>query len=392
MLLKIDVILLITVFLIGISTWVLVSPHSSSLSYLDPQTNPLRHAMGGGFAVLVACLIAHFWSKRWALRHGWALPSLLGGIILITLASALWAPRTPYFPWWQGSVGCVVSMLVLVGGLTYALPRLDETISNGETAWKTKTIGSAPFLGVLVFAAMAPFVLYHNWSVMLVLLFGVLILTALTVLQGPSRIVAVSAAAAALIGRVVILEWSHGTVTELISHMLGSYSNWHRNQIRLVIQGGAEAPFLLEWHTDLILVRLLDIGGLPVGLGVMVLVGAWITLLWRIVGRQSDLRMRTLAASIASVLTIRSLLSVFISTGLWPVSGIPFPFLSYGVRVMMIDGFLLALLLVLNRDCEGSPQERRSVVLIQMAVWAFLILCGGILLGVFLGYPGRFSV
>ena len=124
----------------------------------------------------------------------------------------------------------------------------------------------------------------------------------------------------------------------------------------------------------------------------MVLVGVWLTLLWRIVSRHSDLRKRTLAASIASVLTIRSLLSVFISTGVWPISEIPFPFLSYGVRLMMIDGFLLALLLVLNRDCEGLPQERRSVALMQMAIWAFLIFCAGILLGVFFGYPGRFLV
>lgn len=382
---------MLTALFIGISMWVLATPYPNVFDPRITQGTLLRQAVVSGFTLLMAGLMATAWPKRWLSHRTWILSILLGSLLLITIVSVVWIPRSPYFPWWQGSVGWIVSGLVLIAGLTYALPRLEKSISKRDATWRDRAIGFAPFAGVLVFMVIAPFVLYHNWLVMFLLLFGMLVLTVCTVLQGWARWVAILASIFAFIGRTALLEWPHSRVSELISHLLGGEANWHREQIRQVIQGSGGTSFLIDWPTDFIFVRLIDMGGLSVGLAVMVLAGVWLTLIWRIVGRQWDLNKRTLAASIASVMTIRTLVSIFISTGIWPISGVQFPFLSFGVRLMVIDGFLLGVLLLLSRDDEGLSQER-PVLLIQRGVVVFLVFCAGILLGVFLGCPGRFSL
>lgn len=107
----------------------------------------------------------------------------------------------------------------------------------------------------------------------------------------------------------------------------------------------SQLNFLPENHTDFIFA----VVGEELGfVGAAVLLFLYLVLLWRgiqIARDASDMFGRLLATGITSMLAFHVLVNVGMTTGIMPVTGIPLPFMSYGVSSLTTNILAIAVLL-----------------------------------------------
>lgn len=107
--------------------------------------------------------------------------------------------------------------------------------------------------------------------------------------------------------------------------------------------------FVPEAHTDFIFSILGEEGGLVVSLLVMIL---FVVLLWRgfRIARQLDDRFEQLAVvGFSSGIFIYAAINISVAMGLFPVTGLPLPFLSYGGSSLLFNVMALGLTLNFSR-------------------------------------------
>lgn len=270
--------------------------------------------------------------------------------------------------------GIAVSLLAMISGLCFALPRFRQGSRAGNIA----------LAGAAVFCAMVPLIFLVRLSESIVFL-GILFCSVLVVLQGKRRLFSAMGAVMLCWIPFCLMPFSVPERIQRVVSFLDLERNFYDSTWQLVhslstIYAGGwtgikECPPLIpNWQTDFMFARLCGTGGLPAGLAVLLLVAVLAVLAWRIVSRLNDPAERTLGACCAAALTLYPLINLLVVTGLFPTTGIRFPFLSYDVKRMLLHGFLLGLLISLGRTKNESPTGRIE--------WAMSAVTGLVLIGI----------
>jgi cell division protein FtsW len=117
--------------------------------------------------------------------------------------------------------------------------------------------------------------------------------------------------------------------------------------------------FLPEAHTDFIYSLLGEEMGLAGSLGVIVLLMVFV---WRglvIAQRAPDPFGRALAAGLTGGLAIYGITNLAMVTGMFPVVGVPLPFVSFGGTAMLAGLSSIGLLLSIDRSSRSYLVYRR---------------------------------
>ncbi len=107
----------------------------------------------------------------------------------------------------------------------------------------------------------------------------------------------------------------------------------------------SQLNFLPENHTDFIFAVVGEEFGF---VGAVILLLLYLIVLWRgiqIAKHARDMFGRLLAVGITSMLAFHVLVNVGMTTGIMPVTGIPLPFMSYGVSALTTDIWAIAILM-----------------------------------------------
>jgi len=136
-------------------------------------------------------------------------------------------------------------------------------------------------------------------------------------------------------------------------------SGYHILQARIAVGSGQLAGkgylhgtqknlrYIPEQHTDFIFVVVAEELGFVGSVGLLGLFGAFLYAVWRIMVTTHDEYHRLLAGSILTLFTFHLLTNVGMTIGLFPVVGIPLPFISYGgsmlITALAAVGLLLAI-------------------------------------------------
>ncbi len=107
----------------------------------------------------------------------------------------------------------------------------------------------------------------------------------------------------------------------------------------------SQLNFLPENHTDFIFAVVGEEFGF---VGAVILLLLYLIVLWRgiqIAKKARDMFGRLLAVGITSMLAFHVLVNVGMTTGIMPVTGIPLPFMSYGVSALTTDIWAIAILM-----------------------------------------------
>lgn len=121
--------------------------------------------------------------------------------------------------------------------------------------------------------------------------------------------------------------------------------------------------FLPEAHTDFIYSIIAEEGGLLIAAAMLILF--WI-ILWRGIkmSRQMPEAFESyLMLGLSLVIFIQASVNIMVATGLFPITGIPLPFLSFGGSAMLVNGAAAGLMLNLSRyraDQPGGSYEWRK--------------------------------
>jgi len=121
--------------------------------------------------------------------------------------------------------------------------------------------------------------------------------------------------------------------------------------------------FLPEAHTDFIYSIIAEEGGLLVAAAILVLF--WI-ILWRGIkmSRQMPEAFESyLMLGLSLGIFIQASINIMVATGLFPITGIPLPFLSFGGSALLVNGVAAGLMLNLSRyraDRPGGASEWRK--------------------------------
>lgn len=118
--------------------------------------------------------------------------------------------------------------------------------------------------------------------------------------------------------------------------------------------------WLPDAYTDFIFSIVGEEGGLVLTL---VVSGAFLALTLRglrIAHDCSDRFGQLLGVGIAASIFVYAGMNMFVATGLFPVTGLPLPFLSYGGSAMVVNAFAVGVLLNLSRRRSKSPRQVRS--------------------------------
>jgi cell division protein FtsW len=118
--------------------------------------------------------------------------------------------------------------------------------------------------------------------------------------------------------------------------------------------------WLPDAYTDFIFSIVGEEGGLLLTLLVS---GAFLLLVlrgFRIASACSDRFGQLLGVGIASSIFVYAALNMLVATGLFPVTGLPLPFLSYGGSALVVNAFAVGVLLNLSRRRSSSPRQVRS--------------------------------
>jgi cell division protein FtsW len=118
--------------------------------------------------------------------------------------------------------------------------------------------------------------------------------------------------------------------------------------------------WLPDAYTDFIFSIVGEEGGLVLTLLVS---GAFLFLTLRglrIAYECSDRFGQVLGVGITASIFVYAALNMFVATGLFPVTGLPLPFLSYGGSALAVNAFAVGVLLNLSRRHSSRPRPDRS--------------------------------
>lgn len=106
--------------------------------------------------------------------------------------------------------------------------------------------------------------------------------------------------------------------------------------------------YIPEQHTDFIFVVVAEELGFVGSVALLGLFGAFLYAIWRVMTRTRDEFHRLLAGSILTLFTFHLLTNVGMTIGLFPVVGIPLPFISYGGSMLIMALAAVGLLLAIR--------------------------------------------
>jgi rod shape determining protein RodA len=95
--------------------------------------------------------------------------------------------------------------------------------------------------------------------------------------------------------------------------------------------------YIPEQHTDFIFVVVAEVLGFVGAVGLLGLYGAFLYTIWRLMTRTREEYHRLIAGGILALFTFHLLTNVGMTIGLFPVVGIPMPFISYGGTMLWVS-------------------------------------------------------
>jgi cell division protein FtsW (lipid II flippase) len=113
---------------------------------------------------------------------------------------------------------------------------------------------------------------------------------------------------------------------------------------------GRQKQFLPDHHTDFILAIVGEEFGLAGTLILLALLTALCLRVLRIAQRQADPFARYLAAGIGGMLFVYTALNMAVAVGLFPLTGVPLPFVSHGGSALVMNLVALGLVLSVSRE------------------------------------------
>jgi cell division protein FtsW len=119
--------------------------------------------------------------------------------------------------------------------------------------------------------------------------------------------------------------------------------------------------FLPESYNDFIYSIVGEEYGL---LGTLVVLGAFLFVMlrgFRIAKHVKDDFARFLAIAITSTITLYALVNASVALGIFPTTGLPMPFISYGGSSLMLSAFSIGVLLNISAHTDLHPRMTQSV-------------------------------
>ncbi len=118
--------------------------------------------------------------------------------------------------------------------------------------------------------------------------------------------------------------------------------------------------FLPESYGDFVYAIIGEEYGL---LGTMIVLVLFLIIMYRgfkIASASEDLFGRYLAIAITSAITLFALVNAGVTVGLFPTTGLPMPFVSYGGTSMLVSAFAIGVLLNISSQTNLYPRERAN--------------------------------
>jgi cell division protein FtsW len=195
---------------------------------------------------------------------------------------------------------------------------------------------------------------------------------------GGARLVHLALLGGGIVGAASVKVLSAGYVRERIAAYMNSGSdvesiNWQSYQSLIGLGSGGpfglgfgESRQKLNWlpdsHTDFIFSILGEEAGLVGTMLISLLFLLLVLRTLRVSQSSGDRFGEMLVLGIGCSIFVYAILNMFVATGLFPVTGLPLPFLSYGGSALVVNAFSLGIVLnVSKRGCERSPSRPRSV-------------------------------
>jgi cell division protein FtsW len=114
--------------------------------------------------------------------------------------------------------------------------------------------------------------------------------------------------------------------------------------------------YLPAAHTDFIFSIIGEELGLLGTAGVIILFALFIRLSLKVVKHAPDRFGYFLALGLVAMLSLKAMVNIGVSVGIFPTKGLPLPFISYGGSSFIFDMVSVGLLLNIARTSEGEPQ------------------------------------
>jgi cell division protein FtsW len=154
-------------------------------------------------------------------------------------------------------------------------------------------------------------------------------------------------------------------------HRVSESLNWQVEQSLIAFGSGGlfgrgfghseqKLSWLPDSYTDFIFSIVGEEGGLLLTLAVS---GAFLFLALRglrIAHECSDRFGQMLGVGITASVFVYAALNMYVATGLFPVTGLPLPFLSYGGSALIVNAFSVGVLLNLSRKLSGTRRRGRA--------------------------------
>lgn len=115
-------------------------------------------------------------------------------------------------------------------------------------------------------------------------------------------------------------------------------------------QSAQKIGFLPIQYTDFIIAVFLEEFGLVGGLAVLIMLGIYATIGFRIAQKATTTIHRLVAIGATALMVGQALLNIAVSTGAMPTTGLPFPFWSYGGSSVLSSCITAALLIRVARE------------------------------------------
>lgn len=112
----------------------------------------------------------------------------------------------------------------------------------------------------------------------------------------------------------------------------------------------SQLDFIPEHHTDFIFSVIAEELGFMGSLFLLVLYGTLFYQMFQVLERTTDVKARLLGAGILSLLFFQVLINIGMSFGLFPITGIPLPLVSYGGSSLVATSVALGLLVSIHKE------------------------------------------